>query len=115
MQRERREGSKAPLLDHGHEKGIIKHPFPMNYLFKPWKLGNWVYRVFKFGIVQYVSMLIDWYNATINYQSSLTFVNYDNAHKFWWQMIVKTFTAILAVILEAFDAYCEGDFRWNCG
>ncbi|XP_031105984.1 protein LAZ1-like isoform X1 [Ipomoea triloba] len=83
MQRERREGSKAPLLDHGHEKGIIKHPFPMNYLFKPWKLGNWVYRVFKFGIVQY--------------------------------MIVKTFTAILAVILEAFDAYCEGDFRWNCG
>ncbi|XP_019151780.1 PREDICTED: protein LAZ1-like isoform X2 [Ipomoea nil] len=38
MQRQGRESSKAPLLDHDHEKGIIKHPFPMNYLFKPWPL-----------------------------------------------------------------------------
>lgn len=47
---------KAPLLDdHGHERGIVKHPFPMNYILKPWKLGQWVYQVIKFGIVQYVS------------------------------------------------------------
>lgn len=30
-------------------------------------------------------------------------------------MIIKAFTAISAVILEAFDVYCEGDFKWNCG
>ncbi|RAL41797.1 hypothetical protein DM860_008979 [Cuscuta australis] len=54
MQREGRAGSKAPLLGHGHEKGTIKHPFPMNIFLKPWKLGHWVYQVFKFGIVQYM-------------------------------------------------------------
>ncbi|CAK9151377.1 unnamed protein product [Ilex paraguariensis] len=74
MEREGRMGSKTPLLEHGSEKGIIKHHFPMNYFLKPWKLGKWVY-----------------------------------------QMIIKAFTGILAVILEAFDLYCEGDFRWNCG
>lgn len=30
-------------------------------------------------------------------------------------MIIKAFTAILAVILEAFGVYCEGDFKLNCG
>ncbi|XP_027183619.1 protein LAZ1 isoform X1 [Coffea eugenioides] len=30
-------------------------------------------------------------------------------------MLIKAFTAILAVILEAFGVYCEGEFRWNCG
>ncbi|KAL1567659.1 Protein laz1 [Salvia divinorum] len=84
MRREGRAGMKAPLLDdHGHERGIVRHPFPMNYILKPWKLGQWVFQVIKFGIVQY--------------------------------MIIKALTAISAVILEAFDVYCEGDFKWNCG
>ncbi|KAJ8767009.1 hypothetical protein K2173_012518 [Erythroxylum novogranatense] len=78
-----RQGRATPLLEHGHEKGIVKHPFPMNYLLKPWKLGQWFYQVVKFGIVQY--------------------------------MIIKAFTAVLAVILEAFDVYCEGDFKLGCG
>lgn len=54
MERQGRLSSKTPLLEHGHEKGIIKHPFPMNYILKPWKLGQWFYQVVKFGIVQYV-------------------------------------------------------------
>ncbi|XP_042063317.1 protein LAZ1-like isoform X1 [Salvia splendens] len=84
MRREGRAGMKAPLLDdHGHERGIVKHPFPLNYILKPWKLDQWVYQVMRIGIVQY--------------------------------MIIKAFTAISAVILEAFDVYCEGDFKWNCG
>ncbi|KAK4374070.1 hypothetical protein RND71_004747 [Anisodus tanguticus] len=83
MKREGCAGSKMPLLEHGSEKGIVKHHFPMNYIFKPWKLGLWVYQVIKFGIVQY--------------------------------MIIKAFTATLAVILEGFNVYCEGDFKWNCG
>ncbi|XP_051136076.1 protein LAZ1-like [Andrographis paniculata] len=54
MEREGRAGLKAPLLDHGTERGIVKHPFPLNYILKPWKLGQWVYQVIKFGIVQYM-------------------------------------------------------------
>ncbi|KAJ8561115.1 hypothetical protein K7X08_027305 [Anisodus acutangulus] len=38
MKREGCAGSKMPLLEHGSEKGIVKHHFPMNYIFKPWKL-----------------------------------------------------------------------------
>nr|GMD31936.1 protein LAZ1-like isoform X1 [Ipomoea batatas]GMD38431.1 protein LAZ1-like isoform X1 [Ipomoea batatas] len=83
MEREGRIGSKVPLLDDGHERGIINHPFPMNYILKPWKLDRGVYEVIKFGIVQY--------------------------------MIIKAFTAIAAVILQAFNVYCEGEFKWNCG
>ncbi|KAI3728746.1 hypothetical protein L6452_17388 [Arctium lappa] len=30
-------------------------------------------------------------------------------------MIIKAVTAVLAVILEAFGVYCEGDFKWQCG
>ncbi|PSS11077.1 hypothetical protein CEY00_Acc15350 [Actinidia chinensis var. chinensis] len=80
---ERQGRAKTPLLEHGLGKGTVKHPFPMNYFLKPWKLGQWVYQVIKFGIVQY--------------------------------MIIKAFTALLAVILEAFGVYCEGEFKWGCG
>jgi len=31
------------------------------------------------------------------------------------QMLTKAFTAILAVILEAFGVYCEGEFKAGCG
>ncbi|XP_075476136.1 protein LAZ1 isoform X1 [Primulina tabacum] len=55
MEREGRTSMKTPLLDHhGSERGIVKHPFPMNCFLKPWKLGQWVYQVIKFGIVQYM-------------------------------------------------------------
>jgi hypothetical protein len=30
-------------------------------------------------------------------------------------MIIKSICAILAVILEAFGVYCEGEFKLNCG
>ena len=53
-----REGRlKTPLLEPGLEKGTVTHPFPMNYIFKPWKLGQWFYQVVKIGIVQYVRFL----------------------------------------------------------
>ncbi|XP_010266155.1 PREDICTED: protein LAZ1-like isoform X2 [Nelumbo nucifera] len=83
IERQGRAGPKTPLLEPSSERGVVKHPFPMNYLLKPWKLNQWFYQVIKFGIVQY--------------------------------MIIKTFTAILAVILEAFGVYCEGEFKWGCG
>ena len=32
-----------------------------------------------------------------------------------WQMIIKSLTALTALILEAFGVYCEGEFKWDCG
>ena len=55
MKREGGSSSRAPLLPDASEKGVIKHPFPMKYFLKPWKLGEWFYLVIKFGIIQYVS------------------------------------------------------------
>ncbi|XP_010935262.1 protein LAZ1 [Elaeis guineensis] len=75
--------SSAPLLQYASEKGVIKHPFPMNYILNSWKLGEWFYQLIKIGIVQY--------------------------------MIIKTVSAILAVVLEAFNVYCEGEFKLSCG
>ncbi|XP_043714298.1 protein LAZ1-like [Telopea speciosissima] len=83
MERQGRAGSKTPLLENSSQKGTVKHTFPMNYFFKPWKLGQWFYQLVKFGIVQY--------------------------------MIIKTLSSILAVILQAFGVYCEGEFKWGCG
>ncbi|XP_010555181.1 PREDICTED: protein LAZ1 isoform X1 [Tarenaya hassleriana] len=83
MERQGRMSFKTPLLDHNDDKGTIKHPFPMNYILKPWRLGRWLYQVVKFGIVQY--------------------------------MLIKSLTALMAVILEAFGVYCEGEFKWGCG
>ncbi|KAG5248177.1 transmembrane protein [Salix suchowensis] len=71
------------FLKREGRSGTIKHLFPMNYILKPWKLGQWFYQVVKFGIVQY--------------------------------MLIKSLTAVLAVILEAFGVYCEGDFKLRCG
>ncbi|PIA46821.1 hypothetical protein AQUCO_01500397v1 [Aquilegia coerulea] len=83
MKREGRASARTPLLQHSSEKGVVKHPFPMKYFVKPWKLGLWFYQVVKIGIVQY--------------------------------MLIKSFSAMLAVILEAFGVYCEGEFKWKCG
>ncbi|RWR84560.1 protein LAZ1 isoform X1 [Cinnamomum micranthum f. kanehirae] len=83
MKRQGRLGPTTPLLDHKSERGVVKHPFPMNCLLKPWRLGQWFYQVVKFGIVQY--------------------------------MIIKTLSALLAVFLQAFGLYCEGEFKLDCG
>ncbi|KAF8013195.1 hypothetical protein BT93_I1159 [Corymbia citriodora subsp. variegata] len=83
MERQGRTAAKDPLLEHYSEHGIVKHPFPMNYFMKPWKLGQWFYQVIKIGIIQY--------------------------------MIIKALSAVLAVILEAFGVYCDGEFEWGCG
>ncbi|KAL3722811.1 hypothetical protein ACJRO7_035075 [Eucalyptus globulus] len=83
MERQGRTAAKDPLLEHYSEHGIVKHPFPMNYVLKPWKLGQWFYQVIKIGIVQY--------------------------------MIIKALSAVLAVILQAFSVYCDGEFEWGCG
>ncbi|KHG03719.1 Transmembrane protein [Gossypium arboreum] len=54
MERLGHASSKTPLLGLDCEKGTVKHPFPVNYILRPWKLGQWFYQVVKFGIVQYM-------------------------------------------------------------
>lgn len=76
MEREGRSSVKTALLDHGAEKGTIKHPFPMNYFLKPWKLGQWVYQVIKFGIVQYVSLHCTKIICLFCYKSFHNFLNH---------------------------------------
>lgn len=31
------------------------------------------------------------------------------------QVIIKTLTASLSLILQPFGVYCEGEFKWGCG
>lgn len=45
------------LLSNTSGRGIVNHPFPMNYMLKPWKLGEEFYQRIKFGIVQYVCLI----------------------------------------------------------
>ncbi|KAJ6346480.1 hypothetical protein OIU78_009005 [Salix suchowensis] len=118
LEREGRLCSKAPLLEHNHERGIIKHPFPMNYIFKPWKPGQWFYQVVKFGIVQYVCFLLRSYIFCSSFYISQfhhSCIGKDYNLYLFWQMLIKSLTAVLAVLLEVFGVYCEGDFKLRCG
>jgi len=54
LKKEGSSGSDAPLLGQASEQRYVHHPFPMNYMLKPWPLGEWFYLVIKFGLVQYV-------------------------------------------------------------
>ncbi|KAJ3680446.1 hypothetical protein LUZ60_016724 [Juncus effusus] len=86
LKREGAYADRAPLLENNdphHVRGILHHHFPVNYMLKPWKLGEWFYLQIKIGIYQYV--------------------------------MIKTLTATLSVILEAFGSYCDGEFKWSCG
>lgn len=54
LKKEGGSGSDAPLLGHASEQRYVNHPFPMNYMLKPWPLGEFFYLIIKFGLVQYV-------------------------------------------------------------
>ncbi|XP_078161009.1 organic solute transporter ostalpha protein (DUF300) [Carex rostrata] len=47
-------GIDTPLLGNNEEREFVKHPFPMNYILKPWRLGEQFYLVIKLGIIQYM-------------------------------------------------------------
>lgn len=122
MEREGRASHKAPLLEHNSERGIVTHPFPMNYILKPWELGRWFYQLVKIGIVQYVCLLSLTERLTFAafYSSFFSIFSFFHCliavgYMFVWQMIIKSLTALLAVVLEAFNVYCEGEFKWGCG
>ncbi|KAF3773377.1 LAZ1 protein [Nymphaea thermarum] len=39
MKSQGRLSAKTPLLEQDYEKGFVRHPFPIKYFLKPWKLG----------------------------------------------------------------------------
>jgi len=51
MKRHGHSNATTPLLEPFCEKVFVKKPFPLNYFFKPWRLGQWFFQVVKFGIV----------------------------------------------------------------
>jgi hypothetical protein len=112
MERQGRKSFKTPLLDHKDEKGIIKHPFPMNLFLKPWRLSPWFYQVVKFGIVQYVCFS---QMPPVSLAPKLFSLKWKLTISLLLQMIIKSLTALTALILEAFGVYCEGEFKWGCG
>ncbi|CAI9090402.1 OLC1v1025165C1 [Oldenlandia corymbosa var. corymbosa] len=85
MEREGRAGSKVPLLEHDH--GHERGIVKHHFPFN-YFLKPWKLNQWVYQVIKF---------GIVQY------------------MLIKAFTAILAVILEAFGAYCEGEFRWNCG
>lgn len=54
MENQEQINSSAPLLEASYVDGVVKHPFPLNYLLRKWYLGSDFYHAVKVGIVQYV-------------------------------------------------------------
>ena len=110
LKREGGEDSGEPLLHHVSEKGVIHHHFPINYILKPWRLGVRFYQIIKFGIFQYVWSLVHliWIR-TVEFMSNLV------KYLLHVQVIIKTLTASLSLILQPFGVYCDGEFKWGCG
>ena len=83
----------------------------MNYILKPWPLGEWFYLVIKFGLVQYVCASLSFITMALQGVVKFKLTHFPVLG----QMIIKSICAILAVILEALGVYCEGEFKLNCG
>lgn len=53
------EGAHEPLLDKETGPNEIVHPLPLRLITDNWTLGRSFYDSAKFGIVQYVSCILD--------------------------------------------------------
>lgn len=53
------EGAQEPLLEKGTGPHEIVHPLPLRWVTHNWTLGRSFYDSAKFGIVQYVSFILD--------------------------------------------------------
>lgn len=98
---------KKPLLE-GEENPELKRKTIRDFIFRPSVLGKDLLTIEKFGLVQYVSQkekIVSTFDLVIIY---LIFL-----HSF--QMILKTVCAFLALILELFGVYGDGEFKWNYG
>lgn len=100
--------SKEPLLEgeeNKSEKKTQKQRNPLwKFLCEPYVLGPELFVIEKFGLVQYVSNII-----------SVGFSFFFVIFLFCFQMILKTFCAFLAFLLELLGVYGDGEFKWYYG
>ncbi|KAJ1296763.1 hypothetical protein BS78_01G327100 [Paspalum vaginatum] len=83
LENRKREELSAPLLENQDKAQDHNRSRVYNFFCDPNALGESLYTIIKFGLVQY--------------------------------MILKTLCALLALILELFGAYGDGEFKWNYG
>lgn len=116
MENQAQINSSTPLLEASYVDGVVKHPFPLNYLLRQWYLGPDFYHAVKVGIVQYVRVpfLILHFDICLVWSLMVVF-SPKPLNKFLLQMILKTICALLAIVFEFFGVYGEGKFEWNYG
>lgn len=96
------------LLEGAEDKPKSEHRTLRNFFLQPCVLGKDLLTIEKFGLVQYVSARK--LSFFIQYLSLL------NSIISWIaQMILKTVCAFLALILELFGVYGDGEFKWYYG
>ncbi|WVZ57230.1 hypothetical protein U9M48_007640 [Paspalum notatum var. saurae] len=83
LENRKREELSEPLLENQGKAQDRNRSRVYNFFCDPNTLGENLYTIIKFGLVQY--------------------------------MILKTLCAFLALILELFGAYGDGEFKWNYG
>ncbi|KAI3914278.1 hypothetical protein MKW92_049687 [Papaver armeniacum] len=83
LEYESRKQLSEPLLEEERKKKALENPSFKHFFFHPQVLGENLYTIVKFGIVQY--------------------------------MILKTVCSFLALILEVFGVYGDGEFKWFYG
>lgn len=106
LERESRKSLNKPLLEEDDEPQQHKRSF-FDFFCRPNMLGENLLTIEKFGLVQYVS-----YGKSlfVYFYVNLTILIYLIA-----QMILKTFCAFLALVLEIFGVYGDGEFKWYYG
>lgn len=114
LENEKQKWRNQPLLEGSHEnQGLHQRSF-MNFFCRPYVIGSDVLTIEKFGLVQYVSQSDRLFH--IHNVSLWPFSFYFNFNNFWLiQMILKTFCAFLAFLLELFGVYGDGEFKWYYG
>ncbi|KAK6236583.1 hypothetical protein SCA6_011920 [Theobroma cacao] len=86
LENESRNQLAKPFLDGAEEDQQVHQKSFSNFFFRPRVIGKDLLTIEKFGLVQYLT-----------------------------QMILKTFCAFLALLLEVFGVYGDGEFKWYYG
>ncbi|KAG5547007.1 hypothetical protein RHGRI_012887 [Rhododendron griersonianum] len=96
------------LLERAEDKPMSEHRTLRNFFLQPCVLGKDLLTIEKFGLVQYVSARkLSFFIQHLSLLNSII--------SWIAQMILKTVCAFLALILELFGVYGDGEFKWYYG
>lgn len=110
LENKKREELTEQLLE-SQDKAPVRNRSRVHIFFwDPNALGERLYTIIKFGLVQYVRtckcfLILILVNSKMSHIPSFT--------KF--QMILKSLCAFLSSILELFGKYGDGEFKWYYG